>query len=100
MRISCRAEKKREAGNCDAYIQEENSLNRYVVFGIVGIISGFIASLADVPLVKPGKPDQTLSVNGVNPWWADVPSKRFKMSFWLSFLGQLGTYITMWLLAD
>lgn len=100
MRISCRAEKKREAGNCDAHIQEENSLNRYVVFGIVGIISGFIASLADVPLVKPGKPDQTLSVNGVNPWWSDVPSKRFKISFWLSFLGQPGTYITMWLLAD
>lgn len=80
----------------------DNDLNQYVAFGIFGIISGFVASLADVPLVKPGKPDSNgkLAVNGVNPWWADVNAKRFKISFWLSFLGQPGTYITMWLLAD
>ncbi len=77
-------------------------MNSYVAFGIFGIISGFVASLADVPLVKPGKPDsnETLALSGVNPWWADVSAKRFKISFWLSFLGQPGTYITMWLLAD
>lgn len=77
-------------------------MNQYVAFGIFGIISGFVASLADLPLVKPGKPDPNgkPAVNGVNPWWADVSAKRFKISFWLSFLGQPGTYITMWLLAD
>ena len=77
-------------------------MNTYVAFGIFGIISNFAAAWADVPLVKPGKsnPDEGLSLNGVNPWWADVTSKRFKVSFWLSFLGQPGTYITMWLLAD
>lgn len=77
-------------------------MNLYVGFGIFGIISGFVASLADLPLVKPGKPNpnEKLAVNGINPWWADVSLKRFKISFWLSFLGQPGTYITMWLLAD
>ena len=77
-------------------------MNTYVAFGIFGIISNFVAAWADVPLVKPGKsnPDEGLSLNGVNPWWADVTSKRFKVSFWLSFLGQPGSYITMWLLAD
>lgn len=77
-------------------------MNLYVAFGIFGITSGFVSSLADLPLVKPGKPNpsEKLAVNGINPWWADVSSKRFKISFWLSFLGQPGTYITMWLLAD
>lgn len=77
-------------------------MNTYVAFGIFGIISNFAAAWSDVPLVKPGKsnPDEGLSLNGVNPWWADVTSKRFKVSFWLSFLGQPGSYITMWLLAD
>ena len=77
-------------------------MNIYVAFGIFGIISSLLASLADVPLVKPGKPkpEEKLSLNGVNPWWADVSPKRFQVSFWLSFLGQPGGYITMWLLAD
>lgn len=77
-------------------------MNTYVAFGIFGIISNFAAAWADIPLVKPGKPspNEGLSLNGVNPWWADVTSKRFKVSFWLSFLGQPGSYITMWLLAD
>uniref|UniRef100_UPI003FF10AFC DUF6796 family protein n=1 Tax=Roseburia sp. TaxID=2049040 RepID=UPI003FF10AFC len=77
-------------------------MNTYVAFGILGIISNFAAAWADVPLVKPGKtnPNEGLSLNDVNLWWADVTSKRFKVSFWLSFLGQPGSYITMWLLAD
>ncbi len=77
-------------------------MNTYVAFGIFGIISNFAAAWADVPLVKPGKTksNEGISLNGVNPWWADVTSKRFKISFWLSFLGQPGSYITMWLLAD
>jgi hypothetical protein len=77
-------------------------MNIYIAFGIFGIISGIAAALADVPLVKPGKVDLSERLTGVEvkPWWADVPSKRFKLSFWLSFLGQPGAYITMWLLAD
>ena len=77
-------------------------MNIYIAFGIFGIISGIVAALADVPLVKPGKVDTSERLTGVevNPWWADVPSGRFKLSFWLSFLGQPGAYITLWLLAD
>lgn len=77
-------------------------MNIYVVFGIVGIISSILAAMADVPLVKPGKPDpsEKAAVNGVNPWWTDVTAKRFNVSFWLSFLGQPGGYVVLWLLAD
>lgn len=77
-------------------------MNHYIIFGIFGILSGLLCALADVPLVKPGKPDpnEKLSANGVQPWWAQVPAKRFTAAFWLSCLGQPGTYITMWLLAD
>lgn len=67
--------------------------------GIFGIISGLIASFADVPLVMPNQ-SENLKLGGVCPWWGDVTSKRFKVSFWLSFLGQPGGYIVMWLLAD
>ena len=77
-------------------------MNTYVVSGIFGVISNFVAALADVPLVKPGKADanERISMNGIHLWWAEVPAKRFKVSFWLSFLGQPGAYITLWLLAD
>lgn len=77
-------------------------MNHYVVLGIFGIISGIAASLADVPLARPGKanPGETLPLNGISPWWADVTDSRFTVSFWLSFLGQPGAYVTMWLLAD
>lgn len=77
-------------------------MNIYIIFGIFGIVSNFLAALADVPLTGPGKPDGNngVSLNGINSWWANVSEKRFKVSFWLSFLGQPGAYITMWLLAD
>lgn len=74
-------------------------MNSYVAWGILGIISGLIASFADVPLVMPNQ-SENLKLGGVCPWWGDVTSKRFKVSFWLSFLGQPGGYIVMWLLAD
>lgn len=75
--------------------------HNYIFWGVVGIISGLVAALADVPLVKPGRPDSDTAVlkGKIQTWWADVPSKRFVISFWLSFLGQPGTYIVMWLLA-
>lgn len=74
-------------------------MNSYVAWGIFGIISGLIASFADVPLVMPNQ-SENLKLGGVCPWWGDVTSKRFKVSFWLSFLGQPGGYIVMWLIAD
>lgn len=74
-------------------------MNSYVAWGIFGIIRGLLASFADVPLVMPDQ-SENLKLGGVCPWWSDVTSKRFKMSFWLSFLGQPGGYIVMWLLAD
>ncbi len=33
-------------------------MNIYVAVGIIGIIGNFLAALADVLLVKPGKPDK------------------------------------------
>lgn len=77
-------------------------MNTYVAFGIIGIIGNFVAALADVPLVKPGKPDkdEVIARGGVSSWWADVTSKRFILSSWLSFIGQPAAYIVMWLLAN
>ncbi len=77
-------------------------MNMYVAFGIFGIISNLAAAFADVPLMKPGKPtgNDKITLNGVQPWWAEVPEKRFTVSFWLSFLGQPGAYVVLWLLAD
>ena len=77
-------------------------MNTYVAFGIIGIIGNFVAALADVPLVKPGKldKDEMIARGGVSSWWADVTSKRFIVSSWLSFIGQPAAYIVMWLLAD
>ena len=78
-------------------------MNIYVAVGIIGIIGNFVAALADVPLVKPGKPDKDQLIagtGGISSWWADVNSKRFIVSSWLSFIGQPAAYIVMWLLAD
>lgn len=76
-------------------------MNIYVTIGIIGIISGLICALADVPLVKPGKAEtQKLQHGRISLWWGEVPESRFTLSFWLSFLGQPGTYLTMWMLAE
>ena len=52
-------------------------MNIYVAVGIIGIIGNFVAALADVPLVKPGKPDKDQLIagtGGISYWWADVNS--------------------------
>jgi hypothetical protein len=74
-------------------------MNIYVVTGMIGIISSFVAALADVPLVNPK--EKYNQIPGKHPvkWWQDVTDKRFELSFWLSFLGQPGTYLVMWMLA-
>ena len=74
-------------------------MNLYFIIGIFGIISGFIAALADVPLVCPEKGYAQISERKAAPWWKEVTDGRFSLSFWLSFLGQPGTYLTMWMLA-
>lgn len=76
-------------------------MNVYVIIGMIGIISGLICALADVPLVKPGNAEsQKLQHGRISLWWVEVPESRFTLSFWLSFLGQPGTYLTMWMLAE
>ena len=77
----------------------EVRMNIYVVTGMIGIISSFVAALADVPLVNPK--EKYNQIPGKHPvkWWQDVTDKRFELSFWLSFLGQPGTYLVMWMLA-
>ncbi len=74
-------------------------MNVYIVIGIIGLISSFVAALADVPLVNPK--EKYNQIPGKHPvkWWQDVTDNRFKLSFWLSFLGQPGTYLVMWMLA-
>lgn len=74
-------------------------MNVYVLAGIFGTVSGFVAALADVPLVAPGKGSDQIPGRKPQKWWAEVPERRFTISFWLSFLGQPGTYLTMWMLA-
>ncbi|MBR1702649.1 MAG: hypothetical protein IJ716_11910 [Lachnospiraceae bacterium] len=74
-------------------------MNQYVAVGAFGLISGLLAALADVPLVKPGKGSEQIPSRKPQAWWSEVPEKRFTISFWLSFLGQPGTYLTMWMLA-
>ena len=67
--------------------QEKNKMNIYVAVGIIGIIGNFLAALADVPLVKPGKQDKDQLIagtGGISSWWADVNSKRFIVSSWRS----------------
>ena len=74
-------------------------MNEYIVIGIIGLISSFVAALADVPLVNPK--EKYNQIPGKHPvkWWQDVTDNRFILSFWLSFLGQPGTYLVMWMLA-
>ena len=74
-------------------------MDKYVVIGIIGIISSFLAALADVPLINPKETYDQIPGKRPVKWWQDVTDKRFEVSFWLSFLGQPGTYLVMWMLA-
>ena len=74
-------------------------MNQYIAVGIFGLLSGLLAALADIPLVQPGKESEQIPTRKPQSWWAEVPDRRFTRSFWLSFLGQPGTYLTMWMLA-
>ncbi len=77
-------------------------MNRYVFIGIIGVISGILCARADVPLAWSGRkgeaPDPG-AVGHISPWWTEVRERHFDLAFWLSCIGQPGTYLTAWMLA-
>lgn len=78
-------------------------MNVYVIIGIIGVISGILCAQADLPLAYSGRKDETIDARSLGkpaPWWCEVKESWFDKSFWLSFLGQPGTYLTMWMLAE
>lgn len=78
-------------------------MNIYVIIGIIGVISGILCARADVPLAWSGRKGDKADVRSLGkiaPWWTEVSESRFDKSFWLSCIGQPGTYLTMWFLAE
>ncbi len=72
------------------------------VIGIIGIISGFMCALADTPLAY-FYDDNNQKIGqrrDIQTGWQTASSKRFYLSFQLSFLGQPGCYLVMWRLAE
>ena len=77
-------------------------MNRYLVIGMIGLLSGILCARADVPLAwsgRKGDPVDARSLGKPAAWWTEVPEARFDKAFWLSCIGQPGTYLTMWMLA-
>lgn len=72
------------------------------VIGITGIISGLMCALADTPLSYffDEKNQKIGQRRDIQTGWQTASSKRFYLSFLLSFLGQPGCYIVMWRLAE
>ena len=78
-------------------------MNHYIIIGIIGIVSGILCAQADVPLAWSGKKSDPLdgkAVGRISPWWNEVSESHFDRSFWLSCIGQPGTYLTAWFLAE
>ena len=78
-------------------------MNHYTIIGIIGIISGILCAQADVPLAWSGRKEDAVdakAVGRISPWWTQVSEKHFDLSFWLSCIGQPGTYLTTWFLAE
>ncbi len=78
-------------------------MNHYVIAGIIGIISGILCAQADVPLAWSGRKEDAAdakAVGHITPWWITVRENHFDLSFWLSCIGQPGTYLTTWFLAE
>ena len=72
------------------------------VIGITGIISGLMCALADTPLAYffDEKNQKIGKRRDIQTGWQTASSKRFYLSFLLSFLGQPGCYLVMWRLAE
>ena len=78
-------------------------MNLSMIVGIVGIISGILCAQADVPLAWSGRTEDAAdarAVGRISPWWTQVGERHFDLSFWLSCIGQPGTYLTTWFLAE
>ena len=78
-------------------------MNFYVIIGVVGIISGILCAQADVPLAWSGRKEDSLdskAVGRISPWWTQTSIRHFDKAFWLSCIGQPGTYLTTWFLAE
>lgn len=78
-------------------------MNHYSIIGIIGIISGILCAQADVPLAWSGRKEDAAdaaAVGRISPWWTAVKERHFDLSFWLSCIGQPGTYLTTWFLAE
>ncbi|MCR5806636.1 MAG: hypothetical protein K6G68_06340 [Oscillospiraceae bacterium] len=74
-----------------------------IIIGIIGVLSGILCARADVPLAWSGKKDDLVdakSVGKISSWWTQVDDRHFDKAFWLSCIGQPGTYLTLWTLAD
>ena len=72
------------------------------VIGIIGIISGFMCALADTPLAcfYDDNNQKIGQRRDIQTGWQTASSKRFYLSFLLSFLGQPGCYLVMWRLTE
>ena len=78
-------------------------MNIYIIIGVIGMISGILCARADIPLVWSGRRGDKAdprSLGKISPWWTEVNESWFDRSFWLSCIGQPGTYLTMWFLAE
>ena len=78
-------------------------MNHYTVIGIIGIISDILCAQANVPLSWSGRKEDAVdakAVGRISPWWTKVSEKHFDLSFRLSCIGQPGTYLTTWFLAE
>lgn len=78
-------------------------MNICIIVGIIGVISGILCARADVPLAYSGRKNEKIDARSLGkpaPWWCEVKESWFDKAFWLSFLGQPGTYLTMWMLAE
>lgn len=78
-------------------------MNFYVIIGVIGIISGILCAQADVPLAWSGRKEDPLdskAVGRISSWWTQTSIRYFDKAFWLSCIGQPGTYLTTWFLAE
>ena len=78
-------------------------MNHYIIIGIIGVISGILCAQADVPLAWSGRKEDVVdakAVGRISSWWTTVKEQHFDLSFWLSCIGQPGTYLTTWFLAE
>ena len=78
-------------------------MTKYIIIGAIGVISGILCARADVPLAWSGRKEDAVSardVGKISSWWTEVDDRHFDKAFWLSCIGQPGTYLVMWSLAE